>query len=216
MDALLTLFSISLLLTTGASLACETCFANRNSCLSGKEVCESGEDICAIGLTETSKGGKTMSTIEKGCYFSENCTSASVLVTFGHGEFLRKKILCCIGEDCKEDSPPWPPINMTANGKYCPACYSESAPCSVKIAQCTGSENHCLDLTEHKYPEKSITLQGCTTEPICNALCSGKLDFFGMDNANTSVNCRPASQVSQPTGCLLLSLSGLLLMKVLL
>ncbi|XP_007436182.1 phospholipase A2 inhibitor and Ly6/PLAUR domain-containing protein-like [Python bivittatus] len=259
MEALLTLFSISVLLTTacletqentrnrtlpdtstpaevmlnpqsqeskdaeptmtpsvGASLECETCFASRNSCLSGKEMCESGEDICVITLTETSKGGKTMSTIEKGCYVSENCSSASVLVTFGQGEFHRKSTLCCLGEDCKEDSPPWPLINMTANGKYCPACYSELEPCPTKIAKCTGSENHCLDLTVHKYPEKSITLKGCITEPSCNALRSGKLDFFDTDKADINVNCRPASQVSQPTGCLLLALSGLLLMMVLL
>ncbi|ETE61164.1 hypothetical protein L345_13084, partial [Ophiophagus hannah] len=174
-------------------------------------------------------GGKNMSIIGKGCYFSENCTSSSILVTFGQGEFLRKSILCCSGEDCRENSLPrrcsdlinWtlffspgPPINMTANGKYCPACYSESEPCPGKTVKCTGSENYCLDLAEHKDPdiEKHITLKGCTTESICNTLHSGKLNLFDMD----TVNCRPANQVSQLTGCLLFTLVAHLLMKVLL
>ncbi|XP_015678015.1 phospholipase A2 inhibitor and Ly6/PLAUR domain-containing protein [Protobothrops mucrosquamatus] len=195
----------------GASLECEMCFGTGNSCRSGKERCEFDEDICVIGLTETSEGGKTTSNIEKDCYFSENCTSASVLVTFGQGEFLRRSTLCCLGEDCKEDSLPWPPINMTANGKYCPACYS-AQPCLKKTVKCTGAENYCLDLAGHKYPDKHITLRGCTTAPICNALLTGKVNLFDMD----IVNCQPANRVSQLTGCLLLSLSGLLLTKVLL
>uniref|UniRef100_A0A2D4HPZ3 UPAR/Ly6 domain-containing protein n=1 Tax=Micrurus lemniscatus lemniscatus TaxID=129467 RepID=A0A2D4HPZ3_MICLE len=159
-------------------------------------------------------GGKNTSTTEKDCYFSENCTSASVLVTFGQGEFLRKSTLCCSGEDCREDSLPWPPINMTANGKYCPACYSESEPCPVKTVKCTGSENYCLDLAGHKYPdiEKHITLKGCTTESICNTLYSGKANLFDTD----TINCWPANQVSQLTGCLLFTLVAHLLMKVLL
>ncbi|XP_034293830.1 phospholipase A2 inhibitor and Ly6/PLAUR domain-containing protein-like isoform X1 [Pantherophis guttatus] len=202
----------TILPSVGASLECEMCFGTGSSCLSGKEKCELDEDICLIDLTETSKGGKNMSLIEKGCYFSENCTSASVLVTFGQGEFLQKSTLCCSGEDCREDSLLRPPINMTANGKYCPACYSESEPCPVKTVNCTGSENYCLDLLGPKYSEKRITLKGCTTESICNALHSGKVNLFDMD----TVNCRPANQVSQLTGCLHLTLAAHLLMKVLL
>ncbi|KAM3830169.1 phospholipase A2 inhibitor and Ly6/PLAUR domain-containing protein-like [Vipera latastei] len=194
----------------GDSLECENCFHTGNSCLSGKERCELDEDICVIGLTETSRGGNTMFIIEKGCYFKENCTSASVLVTFGEGEFLRRSTLCCLGEDCKEDSLPWPPINMTANGKYCPACYSEFEPCLKKTVKCTGAENYCLDLAGHKYPEKHITLKGCTTESICNVLLSGKVKLLDLD----TVNCQPANQVSHLTGCLLFSLSGLLLTNV--
>ncbi|XP_026546759.1 phospholipase A2 inhibitor and Ly6/PLAUR domain-containing protein-like isoform X1 [Notechis scutatus] len=210
MKVLLSLFCISALLSSGAPQECEVCMATGYSCKSEKEKCEMEEDICFIELTETSKGGKNMSIIGKGCYFSENCTSASVLVTFGQGEFLRKSILCCSGEDCREDSLPWPPINMTANGKYCPACYSESEPCPVKTVECTGFENYCLDLAEHKYLgiEK---LKGCTTESTCNTLHSGKTNLFDTD----TVNCRPANQVSQLTGCLLFTLVAHLLMKVL-
>ncbi|KAG8143427.1 hypothetical protein E2320_000655 [Naja naja] len=214
MKVLLSLFFISALLSPGASLECEICFATGSSCKSEKEMCHLEEDICVIELTETSKGGKNMSTIGKNCYFSENCTSASALVTFGQGEFLRKSILCCSGEDCGENSLPWPPINMTANGKYCPACYSESEPCPVKTVKCTGSENYCLALAERKYPDtkKHITLKGCTTESICNTLHSGKANMFDTD----TVNCWPANQVSQLTGCLLFTLVAYLLMKVLL
>ncbi|XP_039174683.1 phospholipase A2 inhibitor and Ly6/PLAUR domain-containing protein-like isoform X1 [Crotalus tigris] len=212
MKVLLTLFSLSVLLSPGVSLECEMCFGTGNSCLSEKERCELNEDICFIELTESSKGETTMSIIEKGCYFSENCTSASVLVTFGQEKFIRRSTLCCLGEECKEDSLPWPPINMTANGKHCPACYSEFEPCPKETVKCTGAENYCLDLAGHKYPDKRITLKGCTTAPICNVLLSGKVNLFDTD----TVNCQPANQVSQLTGCLLLSLSGLLLMKVLL
>ncbi|XP_058052028.1 phospholipase A2 inhibitor and Ly6/PLAUR domain-containing protein-like [Ahaetulla prasina] len=202
----------TILPSVDASLECERCFGTGNSCLSGKEKCELNEDICIIGLTKISQGGKNMSFIEKDCYFSENCTSASVLVTFGQGEFLRKSALCCSGEDCREDSLPWPPVNITANGKYCPACYSESEPCPVETVKCTGSENYCLDLLGHKDSEKRITLKGCTTESMCNALHSRKVNLFDMG----TVNCRPANQVSQLTGCLILTLAAHLLMKVLL
>ncbi|XP_032083097.1 phospholipase A2 inhibitor and Ly6/PLAUR domain-containing protein-like [Thamnophis elegans] len=212
MEVLLSLFSISLLLSPGAPLECEVCFSTGNSCLTGKEMCESDEDICLMELTEISQGGKNMSTIAKGCYFSENCTSGSVLVTLGQGEFFRKSTLCCSGEDCREDSLLWPPINKIANGKYCPACYSEFEPCPVKMVKCTGHEDYCLDLLGQTYSENNITLKGCITESVCEFLYSGLVNLFDTD----TVNCWPANQVSRLTGCLFLSLAAHLLMKVLL
>ncbi|XP_070620206.1 phospholipase A2 inhibitor and Ly6/PLAUR domain-containing protein-like [Erythrolamprus reginae] len=196
----------------GITVECEVCFGTGKTCQSEKERCEPDENICLIELTETSKGGKNVSKIGKGCYFSENCTSASIWVTFGQGEFFRKSTLCCSGEDCREDFLPRPPKNMTPNGKRCPACYSELEPCPGRDVECTGSENYCLDMFGLNYSENNITIQGCTTESICKALLSGIVNLF---DGNT-IFCQPASQGSQLTGGLFLSLAAYLLTNVLL
>ncbi|XP_067318268.1 phospholipase A2 inhibitor gamma subunit B-like isoform X1 [Anolis sagrei] len=215
MNTLLVLFLCTLLPTLGAFLECETCFATSSNCTGGLEFCEDDENTCAIGITEKSQGGKIEFTVEKGCYSSENCTSRWTLVTFGQGEFIRKSANCCMEENCSAALSHLPPVNTTANGKHCPACYSLSKPCSPAVVNCTGSENYCVDLMTYTlHTEKSIYVKGCTTESTCAGLQTGMWNI--VDTDDKKVDCRPADQSSALSGSLLSSIFGFLLFIILL
>ncbi|XP_042295279.1 phospholipase A2 inhibitor and Ly6/PLAUR domain-containing protein-like [Sceloporus undulatus] len=213
MKALLGLFLFSLLLTSGAFLECETCFATSSNCTGAWERCEDDEDTCAFGITEKAQGGKSELTVEKGCHSSENCTSGWILVTFGKGEFIRKSTNCCTEEDCSSAFSHWPLLNTTANGKRCPACFSVSKACLPAVVNCTGSEDYCLDLVTYtSYTEMRIHLKGCTTESTCAGLQSGMWNI--VDTGDNKVDCRPASRGSSLSGSLLSPIFGFLLMTV--
>ncbi|XP_077192582.1 phospholipase A2 inhibitor gamma subunit B-like [Paroedura picta] len=69
MQAFLGLFLFSVLLTTGASLECETCSNEGNSCSGSKQTCLDGLDTC---MTITTAAGGTTTT-SKFCFSKQAC-----------------------------------------------------------------------------------------------------------------------------------------------
>ncbi|KAJ7304092.1 hypothetical protein JRQ81_011616 [Phrynocephalus forsythii] len=211
MQGVLRLVLFSLLLPPGSLLECETCSATSSNCTGSWEICENNLDSCAISLMVLSQGEKPYTTVEKGCYSFSNCSAGWILVTFGREKFIRQSVGCCQEQDCT--LPQLPPINTTANGKRCPACYAAPHACPTAIVNCTGFENYCLGLTMHQHGGKAISLKGCTTELTCEELQAGEKAFLGVDVRGEKIDCRPASQTSSLSGSFLLCL---LLMMVLL
>ncbi|KAL8219369.1 UNVERIFIED_CONTAM: hypothetical protein K2H54_021446 [Gekko kuhli] len=106
-----------------------------------------------------------------------------------------------------------PPINTTANGKQCPACYSLSGSCVQEVAYCTGSENYCMDAHLHGDAGQismDTTMKGCASEQVCYGLQDG-INSFGKVKTG---RCRASSKGSPASGSILLVLSGILVKTV--
>ncbi|XP_077192586.1 uncharacterized protein LOC143837049 [Paroedura picta] len=88
MQAFLGLFLFSVLLTTGASLECETCSNEGNSCSGQKETCDASLDTC-MSIT-TAAGGTT--TTSKLCFSKQACDLLKAGKTFSGGTI--KEITC--------------------------------------------------------------------------------------------------------------------------
>ncbi|XP_060114017.1 phospholipase A2 inhibitor and Ly6/PLAUR domain-containing protein-like [Heteronotia binoei] len=73
MQAFVGLFLFSVLLTTGASLECETCTNAGNSCSGEKLQCTAGLDTCLTLVAEATTGGQTATSILKSCYSQAVC-----------------------------------------------------------------------------------------------------------------------------------------------
>ncbi|XP_015267866.1 PREDICTED: phospholipase A2 inhibitor and Ly6/PLAUR domain-containing protein-like isoform X2 [Gekko japonicus] len=173
--------------------------------------CPAGLDSCAVGLTESSVGPVRVEVIVKGCTSSDSCKKGPIYANFGRGK-ARGSVICCTGTACQRASPQLPPINATANGMRCPACYSLSSSCVTEVAYCTGSEIYCMDA--HLHNDAGVlmdtTMKGCASEQICFGLKTG-INSFG--KAQTG-HCRAANKGSPVSGSILLVLSGILATKV--
>ncbi|XP_054855753.1 phospholipase A2 inhibitor gamma subunit B-like [Eublepharis macularius] len=73
MQALFSLFLFFVLLTTGASLECESCAAQGYSCTGQKQSCPAGLDTCLTLLVEGTTGGQTVTSVGKMCYTQALC-----------------------------------------------------------------------------------------------------------------------------------------------
>ncbi|KAJ6663510.1 hypothetical protein lerEdw1_009589 [Lerista edwardsae] len=231
MQLFLGLFSSSILLTTGASLECETCFDLSRHCHGPWLPCGAGQGTCAVSHTEISVG-MTLHTTKKGCGSFTVCDAEPFSVNMGQGRLLRGNSACCVGEACKSASPKLPPIVTRPNGKKCPACYTTTSHCPAEVVDCTGSEDHCIERArEHMVVILTSTLssfwaamtvtstfKGCTTAFVCSQITAGSLSLGGMNMEVLDSKCEPAGETSRAppsTGSSLLALSGLLLMKML-
>ncbi|KAL8219564.1 UNVERIFIED_CONTAM: hypothetical protein K2H54_027184 [Gekko kuhli] len=212
MEALLKLFFFSALLTSGTSLECETCIGVGKGCSGDQMTCPAGHDSCAVGLTESSMGSVRVEVIVKGCTSSNSCKKGPIYANFGRAK-ARGSMVCCTGTACQRASPRLPPINTTANGKQCPACYSLSGSCVQEVAYCTGSENYCMDAHLHGDAGQismDTTMKGCASEQVCYGLQDG-INSFGKVKTG---RCRASSKGSPASGSILLVLSGILVKKV--
>ncbi|XP_054854656.1 phospholipase A2 inhibitor and Ly6/PLAUR domain-containing protein-like [Eublepharis macularius] len=73
MKALLGIFLLSVLLTSGSSLECETCVGQGTTCSGEKQTCPSSQDGCMTAVTELSVGSAKVASIVKGCFGKAAC-----------------------------------------------------------------------------------------------------------------------------------------------
>ncbi|XP_060114018.1 phospholipase A2 inhibitor and Ly6/PLAUR domain-containing protein-like [Heteronotia binoei] len=73
MQASMGLFLFSVLLTTGASLQCDTCSAPGSSC-TGMEMSCTSQQTCLTIVGEQTTGGQTSTHIWKSCYSQAACS----------------------------------------------------------------------------------------------------------------------------------------------
>ncbi|XP_054854722.1 phospholipase A2 inhibitor and Ly6/PLAUR domain-containing protein-like [Eublepharis macularius] len=73
MKAFLGIFVLSVLLTLGSSLECETCVGQGTTCSGKKQTCPSGQDGCIVAVTELTAGSAKVASIMKGCYEKAAC-----------------------------------------------------------------------------------------------------------------------------------------------
>ncbi|CAI5781117.1 phospholipase A2 inhibitor subunit gamma B-like [Podarcis lilfordi] len=178
MPVLLGLLLFSMLLTPGDSLECETCIATSSNCSGKMMTCSANEDTCAVSLTESKADQISVQSIAKGCSSTKACGQGPYSINLGKMFTSRGVAVCCKGANCSSISVPLPPVNNTVNGKKCPVCYSMLSPCSSSdVAECTGAEDRCLDLSIKSGTIK-ITMKGCTTKSYCDALSQNVKNTF--------------------------------------
>nr|XP_034976719.1 phospholipase A2 inhibitor 25 kDa subunit-like [Zootoca vivipara] len=198
MPVLLGLLLLSVLLTPGDSLECETCVGTGASCNGKKMSCSANEDTCAVSLTESKVDQVSTQTIFKGCSSTKACGQGLYSINLGKMMTTRGMAVCCKDADCTSVSVSLPPINNKVNGKKCPACYSLLSPCSSDVAECTGAEDQCLDLSI-KSGGIEITMRGCTTKNYCEALSQNvKNTFKEVASGTIDGKCTQANNPDNP------------------
>ncbi|XP_060114016.1 phospholipase A2 inhibitor and Ly6/PLAUR domain-containing protein-like [Heteronotia binoei] len=96
MKALLGLLLLSVLLTSGYSLECETCMAQAETCSGKKQTCSSGQDACLSAVTEISVGVAKVTSAFKSCFAKASCKDLKIgsSASFGGAESIIKKVEC--------------------------------------------------------------------------------------------------------------------------
>ncbi|XP_067317428.1 phospholipase A2 inhibitor and Ly6/PLAUR domain-containing protein-like isoform X1 [Anolis sagrei] len=208
MKAVLGLSIFSVLLSTGASLECETCTSSSSICTGRMKTCSYDEDTCFTLLSETSGVGVKTYVIAKGCSNSQFCKREPNVLNFGQRRFQRDAVSCCVGNECAGVYPRLKPINTTTNGKKCPACLSVTGRCPSEVVQCTGFDDYCFHMVTPAIKGTVVTTKGCTTSSTCNKFQATQGIGY------SEVECQQASKASWIPGSPLLVLSGFLWMKV--
>nr|XP_034973505.1 phospholipase A2 inhibitor subunit gamma B-like [Zootoca vivipara] len=204
MPAVLGLLFFSVLLTPGDLLECEKCTAEGTSCKGSVKRCSPDDDTCVVFLTEFKIGDslecETCTEVGLNCTGKmENCSAAEYSCVVAVAEIVAV-----------------PPISSKANGKKCPACFTQYSQCSTEEAECTGDEDHCLDATI-KSGAVEITVKGCTTKSYCAAVQEMIRTTFNVTASETlNAKCEPANKAPLASRFPLLALLGLLAGKILL
>ncbi|XP_042295269.1 phospholipase A2 inhibitor gamma subunit B-like [Sceloporus undulatus] len=228
MQAFLRFLLFFVLLKSGASLQCEVCVSSQNSteaqmspnitCQGTPVTCPPNKDMCMITVAEHNLGGKTERFIEKSCAYSKVCSVNDVHLFLGKGRSYRSSIVCCKGI-CPKQPIAKLPVNARPNEKECPACFALAKTCKAETVKCTGNDTHCIDVTSMRKLSvdgnfEDLVIKGCTTKSLCASLKQEKIPL--LLGEVEKVECNPEiSRGSQPTtSFLLLTFSGLLLMKI--
>nr|XP_034973508.1 phospholipase A2 inhibitor subunit gamma B-like [Zootoca vivipara] len=220
MQTLLASFLFFVLLTKGNSLECETCTDVGNICNGRRKTCAEGQDTCIVVFTDTIIDGKLLQTIVKSCAFSDKCHYPPKHMTIGKGKSIRSTLHCCTGNACALIAPPHSqPINLKANGKQCPSCYSWSGACHADMVNCTGKEKFCFDVLSRSKADgevKDIIMKGCTIKSTCVTMNRGIPPILEeKDTTIVNARCTPdPSRGSQSSGLYLPIFSGLLFLKI--
>lgn len=190
----------SALLTAGAALECEICYAiNSNTCSGHYELCKSPQSRCMVTLTETSltedTGVMTSAVLEKSCGSAYKCSHPATLTT---KEFrVRVTTKCCAQDFCNNGTMDWKQPNSTVNGAACPSCFAKnSQTCDVKThVNCTGDEEHCVEYSATREGGSTITVAGCASESMersqgSAAFQGSSVTVRGMQNRNDGESLR--------------------------
>ncbi|KAM4703011.1 phospholipase A2 inhibitor and Ly6/PLAUR domain-containing protein-like [Rhinophrynus dorsalis] len=166
------------LITAGATLECEVCYAiNSNNCPGHYEKCDSEQSRCIVTLTQTSLGNLRNAVLEKSCGSLYKCTHPATLTT--HEYRVSVNTMCCDEDYCNNGTMNWKAPNETFNGLICESCFERDfQPCDrQKTVNCTGDENHCIEFSVTKHRGSTITLAGCASESMVQS--KGKAAFWG-------------------------------------
>ncbi|XP_067329514.1 phospholipase A2 inhibitor and Ly6/PLAUR domain-containing protein-like [Anolis sagrei] len=216
---LLKLLLFFTIITTGASLQCETCTGPGKNCTGAMEGCKASEETCVISYTVNILDGETAEEITKGCGNVYRCSFPPIHFNMGRNQYFRTHWTCCKGEECKTASVSLPPVETRSNGKKCPGCHSWSDSCKAKMVDCTGGDLKCFEMASHVELANGShidrTMMGCTNKFVCETIEKERARFwFGSDNIQKARCETMRSQGCRPTSFLLPPFSALLLMKI--
>nr|XP_028596120.1 uncharacterized protein LOC114602278 [Podarcis muralis] len=216
MQTLLKLSLFLALVTSGASLECETCFSNATTCAGDKKTCSGTEETCIVILTESTVDGPSVTKVEKRCSTMSQCSMPPFYFTLGAGRRVRQSWVCCT-DDCDKVVPVLIPVQTRSNGVMCPACHEWKESCKTEMANCTGMETSCFKITSHVDTNGTHidrTMMGCTTKYTCAAIEGEATNFRPMSSEAVQVAECTHSTGSRSSGLLLPIFSGLLLLKI--
>ncbi|XP_003222863.1 phospholipase A2 inhibitor gamma subunit B [Anolis carolinensis] len=217
---LLKLLLFGTILTTAASLQCETCTGSGRNCSGTMETCKKGEETCVITYTVDINGGVSHHETTKGCGNAYRCTFPPVYFHMDEKRTYRSHGVCCKGEECNNAMVSLPPVDTKQNGKRCPGCHAWSDSCKTKMVNCTGKDFQCFEMASHfelaNGSHIDRTMMGCTNKYVCAVMEAERSQFwFGTENIQKARCETVASQGYQPTSLLLPPFFALLLMKIL-
>ncbi|XP_054854649.1 phospholipase A2 inhibitor gamma subunit B-like [Eublepharis macularius] len=204
-------------IATGVSLSCENCLDFGHTCEGLLEPCSSDEDACGIMQVKIS-GVLETEFVMKTCLHSRDCYEPLSSMDFGMAGQLLVQTTCCMENECEEFIPPLPPINTSPNGKKCPACLAvNSFQCKDIVAECTGDNNYCAELTATgNFDNVSVhfVLKGCMSHDVCKDVHGdSSSDLF--DIASCVISSKAPSTVPGSSQLFLQIFSGLLLLQIL-
>ncbi|KAM3830320.1 phospholipase A2 inhibitor and Ly6/PLAUR domain-containing protein-like isoform 2-T2 [Vipera latastei] len=134
------------------------------------------------------QAGNVTQTVSKGCESSVVCDDSKTHLNMGNQQILQGSLVCCATDACKTVIPSLPPAETKANGRRCPACFSETGSCKKELTNCTGEEYYCFHLFMRSYAEGELwdsIMEGCTTKSTCHAISDGYLAI--LERRNTVV-----------------------------
>ncbi|XP_032083584.1 phospholipase A2 inhibitor and Ly6/PLAUR domain-containing protein-like [Thamnophis elegans] len=188
--SLLQIFLFFEFLKTVATLQCEVCSGLGTNCTGRLKTCEPEQETCAVILIRNSLGERVVDTVAKGCESNVICDFPTTHLNMGIGKILQGNVCkvvykskCCCYCYLGIFSPfpllfSVPSVATNANGRRCPACYSERGTCEKKLTNCTGNEQYCFHLFMRSYGgEFSFPCRGGWEIPLMTGDKHGKSGF---------------------------------------
>ncbi|XP_058051931.1 uncharacterized protein LOC131204559 [Ahaetulla prasina] len=196
-QSLLQIFLFFQFLKTVTTLQCEVCFDMGSNCTGSLKTCEPEQETCVIILIYNSLGGVGFQTVAKGCESIVVCDAPKTHLNMGNEKFLQADLVCCTDDACKTATPSLPSVETNANGRQCPACFSDTGTCEKELANCTGDEHYCFHLFMRSYGDGVLwdsIMEGCTTKSTCNQINHGYM--YAVQRRNTGAIPRTSEDSS--------------------
>ncbi|XP_039206362.1 uncharacterized protein LOC120311206 isoform X2 [Crotalus tigris] len=173
---ILVLCLLSSLISTVASLKCQTCFASRDECRNEDMKlmeCGTDEKYC---LTLSFRSTMTPSQLfftAKSCATVEQCSNAYYGVTSVARKYLQARIACCEKDGCNTAPLPIPGRDiLKPNGLVCPGSYEQNGVSEINGSiLCLGDEDQCFNVKFNIRAAEffKLILQGRHTPGTINA-----------------------------------------------
>ncbi|XP_078507228.1 phospholipase A2 inhibitor and Ly6/PLAUR domain-containing protein-like [Lissotriton helveticus] len=198
---LTTTIFLSSVITEGSSLICEHCLSiNNNSCSGSFDQCPQGVTHCINGLRNKTVGPKVVLTAFKGCLKpAKLATCGKEVVITGAGISLQITRNCCDSDKCNHHEIYVHPVNVTANGYKCPACFTDQSSDGCTPAEdilCVGKEDKCTTFTKSGSkpgkPVKRYSMRGCATTDACDV---GLLSMVSSKSHHFDLKCIASNKV---------------------
>ncbi|XP_060550015.1 phospholipase A2 inhibitor and Ly6/PLAUR domain-containing protein-like [Pantherophis guttatus] len=184
-QSLLQIFLFFEFLKTVTTLKCEVCSDIGTNCTGNLKTCEAEQETCVVILIHSTLGSRTMQTVAKGCESIVVCNSPKTHLNMGNGKILQGSLVCCADKACRTAIPSLPSVQTDANGRQCPACFSDTGTCEKELTNCTGNEHYCFHLFMRSYGDGVLwdsIMEGCTTKATCNHINHGHMSLLQRRN----------------------------------
>ncbi|XP_070806188.1 phospholipase A2 inhibitor and Ly6/PLAUR domain-containing protein-like [Pituophis catenifer annectens] len=167
---------LSSVISTAASLNCQSCFACKEECKNeNMKLVECGPDekYCLSLSFRSSMTSAPLSFTYKSCATDKQCSKAYYGLTSVAGKFQQLRVECCETDGCNTAPLPIPRRElMKPNGFYCPGSYEQNGSSEQNgSVLCLGDEDQCFSAKFNTYAlsafRSTVTAQGCANKNTC-------------------------------------------------
>ncbi|XP_039206364.1 phospholipase A2 inhibitor subunit gamma B-like [Crotalus tigris] len=173
---ILVLCLLSSVISTVASLKCQTCFASGDKCRNeDMQLVECGTDekYCLTFSFRSTMTPSPLSFTAKSCATVEQCSNAYYGVTSVARKYLQARIACCENDGCNTEPLPIPGRDiLKPNGLVCPSSFKQNGVSEINGSiLCLGDEDQCFNtkfsIRAGSAYFSTVSAQGCANKNSC-------------------------------------------------
>ncbi|KAM6428672.1 phospholipase A2 inhibitor and Ly6/PLAUR domain-containing protein-like [Liasis olivaceus] len=194
---------LSSIISTAASLKCQTCFATTEECRNeDMKLVECGVDEghCLTFSLQSTMITPSISFSAKRCAKTEECSQGYYQVISVAGRYHQMKVACCESDGCNAAPLPLPGRDeLKPSGFLCPGSYVQNGGPSEgkEPVICLGEEDQCINVSFSMTILSAFSVtsiaQGCATKTACSYPVGVSKQVNGLVHLNvTSKECQNA------------------------